>query len=107
MSLLPAQRIDDCLRFVRHPEQLRPGAMIIFAGQFPGRVESHVRSDVLRAGRVIERIARVANDRAVAFRIGVRASARIRRIRSTISGMCPMAGSSMTQWAAVIFENRN
>src|SRR5438067_7124145 len=70
ISLL-SQRIDNRLGFLCHLQQLGPGAMIIFAGKFSGGVEAHVRPDVLRSRGVIEGIARIANNRAVAFRVGV------------------------------------
>ena len=44
---LRLQLVDQRLRFVGHLEQLRPGAVIIFARQFAGGVEPHVRTDVL------------------------------------------------------------
>ena len=47
LALRLPQSVDDGLRFVGHPEQLGPRAMIIFARQLPRRVEPHVRSDVL------------------------------------------------------------
>ena len=36
------QRIDQGPRFVCHLEELRPGAMIIFSGQFAGGIKAHV-----------------------------------------------------------------
>ena len=45
--------------------------MVTFGRQFPGRVESHVRTDIRNTGRMIQTIRRILNKRGIALRIRI------------------------------------
>src|SRR6476659_7471664 len=48
------QAVDNRLHPLFHLKQLWPGAVIIFARQFAGGIDPHVRSDILFGWRVVE-----------------------------------------------------
>jgi hypothetical protein len=54
LPLTVPQRIDERLHPLIHLEQLRPGPVIVFAGQFPRGVNSHMRPNILLGRGVIK-----------------------------------------------------
>ena len=71
LELFEPQGIDLRAHSLVHPHQLGPAAMVTFGRKFPGRIESHVRTDIWNTGRMIQTIRRILNECCITLRIRI------------------------------------